>query len=225
MSMGDVGTTSNPPTGRWRGRRSRVILSIGSLVLVVAGAAWVATDGRWGGLGAPDAIGQPAAQPVAAASPKATPGSSKPAAGEWTNPSGQVVRRPVRLDQEAAFGDGVTAKVLVMDAIAGSESGGFGDIDQPGIKVTIRLTNRTPEAINLDAVVVDATYGSEDAPASPILQDTRADFFSGSLASGRSARGTYLFVIPTDQRDDVTITVSYEPVSPIVAFQGSAPRA
>ena len=44
---------------------------------------------------------------------------------------------------------------------------------------------------------------------------------SGTLDDGGTAEGTYVFRMPEDTRNAVTLTVDYEAGAPVVVFHGS----
>ncbi|MGB7980663.1 MAG: hypothetical protein WCF36_07700 [Candidatus Nanopelagicales bacterium] len=124
------------------------------------------------------------------------------------------------MDDEADFGDGVTAKVNGVRAVE-AEASGAGEISGPALAFTIQLGNGSPEAVTLDTVNVVLLQGEQDSPALPVFGDSLAKPFTGTLKPDANQQGVYLFTLPVDQRDDVTLTVSYESISPIVAFKGS----
>jgi hypothetical protein len=160
--------------------------------------------------------------PTAGGSDGGDPGGSDDPGGQGTQATALPTLPPVELDQEADFGDGVTARVTGVRAVD-AEASGAGEIGGPALAFTIELDNRTTEQLPLDTVTVLMVYGGADTPAIPILGDPRARPFSGRLEPDAAKSGVYIFTVPEDGRDDVTLTVSHASLSPIVAFQGSAP--
>ncbi len=128
------------------------------------------------------------------------------------------------IEKPADFGGGVTAQIVGVAAVAGNGQG-VGDLDAPAVQVRVKVANDTGEPLSMDSVVVNAYYGADDTPASPLLGDPSADWLRGQLADGRTATGVYLFTVPPDERDQVTITVSYRAGTPIAVFEGSVPTA
>ncbi|HEY8790492.1 MAG TPA: DUF4352 domain-containing protein [Actinopolymorphaceae bacterium] len=114
----------------------------------------------------------------------------------------------------------MTAKIVGVVPVQ-SVAQGPGEISGPAIKVTISLKNGTKDAISVNQVTVNVTYGKQASPASDIQGDPSAKPFKGTVAVGASARGTYIFDIPKNQRSDVSISVSYAALSPIVVFKGA----
>lgn len=216
----------------------RGALLAAAAIVAVALLAWFALT-RDSGSTAPTA-----ASPSATAAPSGSPSgsasdepsgsasasgsaSSTTSAGATSDPSPDEsrsipTRKAVPLDDEAEFGDGVTAELTSIKAIE-AEAKGIGEIAGPALKLTITLTNGTDKSIPLDYVVVNTLYGKDKLPATAIYGDPDADPFRGTLKPGKSAKGVYIFSVPEDERDKVRITVSHESLSPIVVFTGSAP--
>lgn len=125
----------------------------------------------------------------------------------------------VPITATAAFGGGISARVARTAAIVVSAHGP-GEVSGPAVAVTIAITNRSEAAIALDSVNVTAAYGA-GAPASPFETKPAAPL-RGSLASNATRSGVYVFMIPSTQRSNVTVAVSYSPGHPIAVLQGAA---
>jgi hypothetical protein len=125
----------------------------------------------------------------------------------------------VDIDEQADAGDGLTASVRSIEAIQGAAFGP-GNIAGPALRVTVRLQNGTGAPVALDGVAVDLSTGVEATPASP-LEDRSRSPFSGTVAAGDTADGVYVFTVPTDRRDLVTVSVGYRPGAPLMVFTGS----
>lgn len=195
--------------------------------LGLAGCSGEAADAD-GGAGASSA--SPVAPSVdASASPESSESASTPGSTATASPTDSasepesVETLPaVDLDEDADFGNGITARVAKVRAV-NAEASGAGEISGPAVAVTIELENGTAKKLDLGTVNVQMVYGDDDTPALPVFGDSRADSFSGSLKPDATKKGVYIFTVPKDARGDATITVSYEGSSPIVAFQGSLP--
>ncbi len=127
---------------------------------------------------------------------------------------------PVGLTEEAAVGNGVTATVEDLEAVLGSAQGP-GQVAGPAVRVTVRIVNGTGAPLSLDAVAVDVTYGPGATPASP-LDDPSAAPFTGTAGPGESATGIYVFTVPEDRRDALTVAVGYQAGAPYLVFTGPA---
>jgi hypothetical protein len=126
----------------------------------------------------------------------------------------------VPLGEPAAVGNGITAVVSGLEAIDGTAQGP-GNVAGPALRATVRVTNGTAEPVSLDAVVVDLATGPDLTPASP-LDDPSELPFSGTAAPGETVEGVYVFTVPADDRDAVTVSVGYQAGAPFLVFTGSA---
>lgn len=205
-------------------RRSVLVLS-GIAVLVVAGVvAWLLVRGSSGtntasGSTATSTTGSPAT-PGAATDTSVPPPLPTPTP---TGPTGSVDQLPtaaaeVPLNSPAAVGNGVVATLPKIEAIQGTATGP-GNVAGPAIRVTVRIQNGTSTAVSLGGVAVNMYYGSDKTPASP-LDDPSQRPFGGMLAAGQSADGVYVFTVPADQRDAVTVEVGYQAGAPLLLFTG-----
>lgn len=211
------------------GGRRRQVLAAGAALLVAALVAVVVAlvlrDGD-GAVGASAGDGDPAASTPAAASTSGAPPELAPApvTPEPAGPTGDVRElppslAPVAFDEQAAAGDGIVADVVSLEAIDGTGRGP-GNISGPALRATVRLTNGTAGPVSLDGVAVDLAHGVEQLPASP-LNDPSASPFAGMLQPSESAVGVYVFTVPADDRDLVTLSVGYQAGAPFMVFTGS----
>lgn len=198
--------------------RKRVLLALLALI-VVAGVILV-----WSTSGDEEPPSE-AANSVAATSTGATI-SSSPAPGTETSAAptsesgagGEPVELdPVPLDENAPFGDQVSAELVDLSAVQ-AEGQGVGEISGPALQVTVRLVNGTSQPLSIDAVTVSLYFGSDRTPAPPISDGTVP--FRGTLEASESAEGVYTFSIGEDDRDNVSVTVSHSPASSTVVFNG-----
>lgn len=113
---------------------------------------------------------------------------------------------------------GTVVSLHRLEAVDGIAAAG-GETSGPAIRVTVGIDNTTSKPIDLGYVVVNAYTGKDRAPAGTVMQPG-GDPFEGSLASGKSATGVYLFSIVPKDRKDVTITVDYGVGEPVVVFEG-----
>jgi len=90
------------------------------------------------------------------------------------------------------------------------------------VRVTVRIENGTRENVSLDGVAVNASYGTGSTPASPLDDPSRAPF-TGTVSPGDAGQGVYVFRVPPEERDLVTVEVGYEAGAPLLLFTGKAP--
>lgn len=127
----------------------------------------------------------------------------------------------VPLDAEAAVGNGIVATLPRIEAIEGTAVGP-GNIAGPALRVTVRIANGTAEAVPLEGVAVNMYYGADRTPASPLDDPSRRPF-GGMVAAGDSADAIYVFSVPADARESVTIEVGYQAGAPLLLFTGPVP--
>lgn len=125
---------------------------------------------------------------------------------------------PVDLDDPTETG-GVTVELVAVEAIEGTGRGP-GNVAGPAVRVTVRLDNGSADPLDLFGVAVDLAYGEDGRPG-PTLDDPSAAPFSGRLAPGDSAEGVYVFRVPPDARDDITVSVGHQPGAAYVVFTGA----
>ncbi|MEQ6896513.1 DUF4352 domain-containing protein [Microbacterium sp. KR10-403] len=119
------------------------------------------------------------------------------------------------LRESADVGDGVAVAVAkVRDLTVKATTPG--EIAGPAVAITLRVTNGGAKGINLSAAMISVT-GSHGAYGQPTTSDPY-DPFSGSLAAGDSATGTYVFRLPAEQRKSLSVTVEYVAGAPVALF-------
>jgi hypothetical protein len=149
-----------------------------------------------------------------------TSASSTPSVTTPETPKVLQTHKPVPIKTAAPFGDGVTAKIISVVPVQ-SIGKGPGEISGPAIKVLISLNNGTKTVISVNQVTVNVSYGAAASPSIPILGDPSSKPFNGNVAPAASSRGTYIFDVPKNARSNVSISVSYAALSPIVVFKGA----
>jgi hypothetical protein len=203
-------------------RRQWLLGALG-VVVVVAVVLAIALSGS-GGSGSSDAAASSSSTSSAAAtsaSAGAVPGAgtSSAAPSGPADPNQPPPSLPaVGLDATAAAGDGVTARLAAIDAIEG-KAGGPGQVAGPALRVTVRIKNASSADVSLDGVAVNLSYGADNTPGSPAEDPSNAPF-SGTLPAGDEAEGVYVFSVPKDSRDMVTVEVGYQPGAPLMVFSG-----
>ncbi len=216
--------TDNDPTRSPEGpapARNRAVI-IGSIVggVVVLGviAALVVSVAAGG-----PAPTDPSAAPSAStsASPSALPSasasaSSTPAPSATTTTPDERFGLPVVAEVPASEPATVAGATVSIESVSVEQASGTraGETAGPAARVVVRVANPAGGAdLDLSTVSVRAYTGQDFAPASPIDEGTG---FSGSVAAGESATGTYLFSIP--EGATVTVTVGLSPDSGLVVF-------
>lgn len=165
----------------------------------------------------PSAAVQPS--PGASTPPEAAPASADPT-GHATlvpAPSGGTINQvipaaapgpvtQVGLDETADLPNEIAINIDQVEAIEATASTP-GEIAGPAVAMHVSIRNGSSEAINVDSVMVALT-DSANALGQPT---TSAPYqpFAGELAAGASAQGVYVFLVPTDDRRGMTLSVAY----------------
>jgi hypothetical protein len=207
------------------GRRSQVTrwVLIGAAVVIVVSLAltfWPRGTSTPAATNSPVAVNTPAVTPTP--DPFVTPvpptSTTKPQKSASFIPHS---RKPVALAAKTTVVDGLTLKITSVASVAGVAIAP-GDVSGPSIQVRMLVTNSTSQSVTLSNVVVNAYYGADHKPASP-LPKPGGRAFPSVLAAGKSATGVFVFSIPKDLRKLVTISFDYSVKTTVVVFQGSAP--
>ncbi|MGK5114686.1 MULTISPECIES: hypothetical protein [unclassified Geodermatophilus] len=209
---------ASPPELPGRGRRGLLVAGAAALLVaaLVALLLVLGNEDEQSPSSAATATSTPADATVPA--PLPTP--------EPTGPTEDVDELPaalpeVALDEPAAVGNGIVARIAGLEAVDGTAVGP-GNIAGPALRITVSIENGTEEPVSLGGVAVNASYGADRTPASP-LEDEAQRAFTGLLEPGESADGVYVFSVPADARDRVTVEVGYQAGAPLLLFTGSAP--
>jgi hypothetical protein len=187
--------------------------------------------------GTPQASAGPTASAGAPPVDEETPSSSVPPSPATELPAASVVAREgvpesartvdvsgADFAAPAEWSDG--ASVRVTDARQQVTAGkGPGErAGQPQTVFTLELVNGSGAALDLDAVVVQATYGAGRSQASPLYDQETVDF-AGALAPGDKASAVYSFAIPSDQLGDVVLSVDVDGFRVPAVFSGAVPTS
>ena len=202
-------------------RRLTIWIVVAAIVVVLLVAGGLIAAGIGG-------AAQKHAQPIASMSPGPAATNrpvQDPTSGATEAPSptddpsfGQPVAQTVPKDHSADFGDAVTARISALTPVTATGTQP-GEVSGPAVQVDLELTNGTPAEISLATVDVNAYYGSDRKPATPIVSKSGSSGFTGTLAAGATAKGRYVFSVPEDQQNSVVITVSKSAGAPIVVVQ------
>ena len=236
MTGRDSGSTRRPDGTTARPRRRLLVLGAAAVLVALVALAALLTGGG-------DEDGAAAAPPGAASSGSSSaPGSASataeptastapdetvpppPPTPTPTGPTEDVDEPPpslpeVPLEAPAEVGNGIVATIASVEEIDGTAVGP-GNIAGPALRITVRIENGTGEAVSLDGVAVNLYSGPERTPASPLDDPSRAPF-SGTVEPGEAGEGVYVFSVPADVRDQVTVEVGYQAGAPLLLFTGA----
>lgn len=167
-----------------------------------------------------DADPTPTPAPTEAAAPATDPAAAPvdPASPVETV-ADYVELPPVPVDATADYGNGVTARILGIEAVD-AVARGPGEVSGPGVVVEVEVTAGADDVV-LDDVVVNLYSPSGDtAPA--VTGDRHYRPFAGTLPAGRSATASYV-LRPAQPDAPARITVSYSGAVPAATFEGALP--
>jgi len=133
--------------------------------------------------------------------------------------SSRTTLAPQPIASPGAFGGGVAVAVVTSRAVTVTGRG-VGEVSGPAVAFTLRLSNAGTKALSLSSALVSADYGDE-VPASPST-GVPARPWPGSVPAGGQVTGTFVFLVPEDQRSRVRLSVSYAPTAPVVVLAGPA---
>ena len=246
MASTDPATPGEPKSRRWRW--------IGLAAVIVAAAVlfgatiWGSQGGGLplsGATGAgvtsptpsdsPDAVLEPAAptDPAEPSNEESPPEADTPAPegtepddGSDGPPSTEVaplVELPaVPLTEQVAPVPGVVFSIGSLEAVDGGAQGP-GEVAGPALRFTLTLRNDGDAPVSLTSTVVNVYSGAEQLPAVD-LREPGAVPLPAEVGAGESVTGVFVFAVPVEQRDQVKIGVDYTVGTPIVVFEGTAPR-
>lgn len=152
----------------------------------------------------------PATTPV----PPSTPGDVNS-----TVPSRpEASKSPVAIDKPSETGTGVTVRLVDLKA-TNAKASLPGEVAGPAVAITVDVTNTGDKAVDLNTVVVTLA-DADDAPGSEMTSPP-AKPLRGSVAPAKSTRGVYVFTVPRDKRNPVTVSVTVGS-APVLVFKGNA---
>lgn len=220
----------------WPRRR----LLLGVIVLVLAIAAVVTVVALRSGAD-PAAGTTPSASPTASSGTEAgsdpeasesgagdgeqptdTPSDGDPADAEPSDAADPAAREtldPAPFGDEATPEPGVTVVVPKVEKVTG-EANIPGEVGGPALRFTVDVTNGTGKTLDLRTVVVNAYYGPDRTPASPLLKPG-GKAFESEVGDGGTARGVFVFNVPAEFQDKVELEIDPRIDAPIAIFTGA----
>lgn len=125
---------------------------------------------------------------------------------------------PVEVDQAVISPSDIQIELARLESVQG-QAVAAGETSGAAIRATIRITNKSHDALDLGYVVVTAYHGDERTPVGTLMQPGGQPF-TGSLPPGKDATGVYLFSLAGPERGDVTLVVDYQFGEPSASFRG-----
>lgn len=134
--------------------------------------------------------------------------------------SGRATQAPRPLTSTAAPAHAVTAELARIESVRG-QANVPGDIAGPALRITVEVKNASRTALPLSGTVVNLYYGRNNTPASPV-SGPGARAFPTSAGPGSTAKGVYVFRVPTGDRSRIRVELDLSVVGDVVIFQGPA---
>lgn len=166
---------------------------------------------------------EPASSSAGTASQSGEPSSTDSSTEEATGtPSDANAGRPHAKPQGfaasvSASGD-VTVSVTKVEAVE-SKAEIAGETSRPALRLTISAANSGGTPVTIQNAVVNAYYGPDLTPATSVMKPG-SRWFPKQIPARGVATGIFLFNIPRDQRDNVTVEVDLDTGLKIVTFEG-----
>lgn len=165
-----------------------------------------------------------ATEPVSGPAETATPRTTPVPAPDDTTIEDVIEEAPPAPMQDAELDDVVTldtgVRVSVVE-IAGItvEAETPGELAGPAVAATIRFENESGEPLDVGGAMVSLVDAAGNVGA-PTTSSPAAPTI-GTIDDGDATEGIYVFRIPEDTRNDITLTVDYAAGAPVVVFHGS----
>jgi hypothetical protein len=171
----------------------------------------------------PEASESDPSDPGSSAAPSAdgdpTGGDAEPGTDGAEAPDPRETLDPAPFGAEATPEPGVTVVVPKVEKVTG-EANVPGEVGGPALRFTVDLTNGTGKTLDLRTVVVNAYYGPDRTPAAPLLKPGGKAFGSEVAADG-TARGVFVFNVPTGFQEQVELEIDPRIGAAIVIFTGA----
>lgn len=243
-------SSSNTTAPGGQPARTRRIILAAVLTVVVLLAGFFVLTGRSGGedetakagassspsespANSPEPTAEAATTEPAPAPAEESPAGTEPAApvegAPAPAPSNEAERAtqdrevapPVEIASEVSAAGGVNVSVTEMLAVEG-EAHGIGEIAGPSVRFTLSITNNTEKPIDLSSALATVEAGPDSLPCTELSGPGVAPF-PETAAPGQTVTGTFVFLIPVEDRNLVSVYLSYSMDSPVAAFKGAVP--
>lgn len=161
--------------------------------------------------------------PTTVAPPLPQPVKSVPKVKRVGQPNTPSVSAPgAKFSGVVTYPDGVT--LVITKAVKGVETGhGPGVMaGRAYVRFTLKLTNGSTKAVNLNQVVLTTTYGATKQLAAPVYTESAGTYdFSGTVKPGASATALYAFAVPTKQLNRVAMVVDFDGLHTSATYTGA----
>ena len=212
--------------------RNRVVAALLGAALAVtvvsgcqagSGRASAATPSSSTSTPAPTETPETETTPTTVAPPLPQPVTAVPKVKRAGQPSKPSITAPTaRFNAPVSYPDGV--QLVITKAEKGTETGhGPGVMaGREYVRFTVKLTNGSSKAVNLNEVVVTTFYGPTKQLAAPVYTESAGTFdVSGTVKPGASTTALYAFAVPTKQLGRVTMVVDFDGLHTSATYSGA----
>lgn len=123
---------------------------------------------------------------------------------------------PVELDEPAEAGDELTVRLVDVEQVQVTGRGP-GERSGTALAVEVEVVNDGTTPLDVAGLAVSLAYA--DTEASPVSAPP-ADEVVGPVPPRSRVTGTYVFLVPADQRSEVLVRVGLGASQPVVIFEG-----
>lgn len=194
----------------------RIVAFAAIASLVVAGALLVVLDlgGGKNAVAAPAAATPKPKLPLRTSAVPAPSGGTRAETVKAVKP-GAVTKAST--DEPARLPDDVTVEVVGIKSKT-VKGVGPGESTSPAIVLDVKIANGSSADITVDSAIVALTYGKRADVGLPLTGGSAP--FTGTIKPGASARGTYVFGVPTAQQKSFQLQVAYSAGAAVAQFKG-----
>ncbi|MET1006927.1 MAG: hypothetical protein ABWX96_15375 [Propionibacteriaceae bacterium] len=130
-----------------------------------------------------------------------------------------MTKPPVKLDKPSNTGSGVTVRITKIKSIS-SKAQLPGEVAGPAVSLTVTVKNDSAKTLDIGTVVV-SLIDSSGAPGNEMTAKP-ADPLRGTVKSGGTATGVYVFTVDKDKRNPVSVNITLAGAAPVLVFKGDA---
>ena len=131
----------------------------------------------------------------------------------------KVPGSPSDFAHPVSYTDGLKVEVVKTEQGRITDTGVGALTGQPVTTFTLKFVNGSNKSIDLNEVVVTATYGATYLHAPPIYTNGLNDF-AGAIAPGETKQTAYAFSIPLPHLSKTTLWVDFDGLHTAAIFSG-----
>lgn len=159
----------------------------------------------------------------AKAGPPPPPPTEQPESQVTKAPGSQSLKSSTGLRKPVTYSDKVTVRVSDIRYVQNKKKGP-GELTGKTLTIfTLRFTNGSGKALDLNKVRVTAAYGPKRTQASPTSYANLNDFY-GVVAAGKTRSASYAFDLPSTGYKAVVVSVSFDSQHKTAVFTGTLRR-